>query len=277
MPYLTAAGRRLEFSWTGPGPEDAPTLVFLHEGLGSVSMWRDFPARAAEATGCGALVYSRWGYGGSEPIDPDAEARAVTYMHEEAIVALPEVLHEAGVREAILIGHSDGGSIALIYAGSDRARAPGAPRLLGVITLAAHVFNEDISVRSIAAARQAWESADLRKKLARHHGDNVEGAFRGWNDIWLHPDFLDWNIEEYLPGITCPVLAIQGEDDEYGTLRQVRAIASGVSGRAETLVLPDCGHSAYRDRPRETLAAIIRFVEAVAGPAVEGNCPREAS
>ena len=259
MPFLDAGGHRLEYAWVGPAPEAAPTLVFLHEGLGCVSMWRDFPERASNATGLGALVYSRRGYGASDPI---AEPRPVRYMHDEGLQVLPEVLAAAGVRDAILVGHSDGGSIALVYAGADRADQPDAPRLRGVITMAAHVFNEDISVRSIRAAKEAYETTDLPQKLARHHGDNTEGAFRGWNDVWLHPDFLAWNIEEYLPGIRCPVLAIQGEQDEYGTLAQVEAILAGVSGPADKLILPECRHSPQRDQPEATLDAIAGFAAA---------------
>lgn len=260
MPRLHAGGHDLEYAWIGPPPETAPTLVFLHEGLGCVSMWRDFPARAAAATGWGALVYSRWGYGRSDAI---AEARPVCYMHDEGLTTLPEVLAAAQVRDAVLVGHSDGGSIALIFAGAaDAVRASGA-RLRGVVTLAAHVFNEEISVRSIAAARTAYETTDLAERLRRHHGDNTEGAFRGWNDVWLHPDFLAWNIEEYLPCITAPVLAIQGAGDEYGTERQLAAIADGVAGPVETLMLPTCGHAAFRDQPEATLAAIARFIEAL--------------
>lgn len=266
MPFLEAGGHRLEYAWIGPGPAQAPTVVFLHEGLGSVAMWRDFPARVATATGCGALVYSRLGYGKSEAL---AGSRPVRYMHDEGLVTLPAVLAAFDVRDAILLGHSDGGSIALIHAGSGEAAA-----VRGVITLAAHVFNEEVSVKSIAAARTAYETAGLKERLARYH-DDVEGAFRGWNDIWLHPDFRHWNIEEYLPGIRCPVLAIQGKDDEYGTDRQVAAIAAGVAGPVETLMLPACGHSPHRDQPDATLAAVRDFIAGIAG-ADAGN-RREAS
>ncbi|MDJ0949255.1 MAG: alpha/beta hydrolase [Alphaproteobacteria bacterium] len=256
MPVLTAGGHRLEYDWIGPAPEAAPTIVFLHEGLGSVSMWRDFPARVADATGCGALVYSRWGYGKSDPVELP---RPVRYMHDEGLVTLPEVLGAAGVRDAILLGHSDGGSIALVHAGSGNA-----PLVRGVITLAAHVFNEEISVRSIAAAKIAYDTTDLADRLTRHHAD-VEGAFRGWNDVWLHPEFWHWNIEEYLPRITCPVLAIQGEDDEYGTTKQIEAIVAGAGGPVEGMMLPACGHSPHRDQPEATLAAVCDFVARTLG------------
>lgn len=255
MPFLDAGGHRLEYLRIGPGPGAGPVLVLLHEGLGCVSMWRDFPERLAAATGLGVLVYSRWGYGRSDPLD---RPHPVRYMHDEALLTLPEVLAAAQVDDPVLVGHSDGGSIALIYAGAGKA-----PRPRALVTLAAHVFCEDISVRSIAAAKQAYETTDLKERLGRHHGENVEGAFRGWNDVWLHPDFRRWNIEEYLPAITCPALVIQGEDDEYGTLNQVDAIRAGTAGPVETLVLPECGHSPQRDQPEATLAAIARFVAAL--------------
>lgn len=264
MPSLEAGGHRLEYEWVGPGPGEAPTIVFLHEGLGSVAMWRDFPARVAEATGCGALVYSRWGYGTSDPV---TLPRPVRYMHDEGLQVLPEVLAAAGVQDAILLGHSDGGSIALVFAGSTQSRSGPGCRLRGVVTFAAHVFNEDISVRSIAAAREAWKTTDLRTRLARYH-DDVDGAFQGWNDVWLDPDFRAWNIEEFLPAVVCPVLAIQGEADEYGTARQLEAIAEGVGGPVETLMLPDCGHSPQRDQPEAALAAVVRFT---AGLMAEGR------
>lgn len=250
--HLLAGGHRLECAWHGPPPERAPTLVFLHEGLGCAATWRDFPARVAEATGCGALVYSRAGYGASDPVDLP---RPVGFMHHEGVAVLPEVLEVAGVRDAVLVGHSDGASIALVHAGSGRAA-----RVRALVVEAPHVFVEDVSVESIARMRDAYRSTDLPRKLARYHGDNTECAFRGWNDVWLDPAFRAWNIEEYLPRITVPVLVIQGEDDEYGTLAQVEAIRTQVGGPVETLVLPDCGHSPHRDQPERTLEAMVRFV-----------------
>lgn len=250
MPFATAASRRIEYQRIGAARPGRPELVFLHEGLGSLAMWRDFPARVALATGCGALVFSRYGYGASEPLAGD---RPVRYMHDEALVALPELLDGLGVERPILVGHSDGGSIALIHAGA-RVRP-----VAGLVLLAPHVLVEDLSVASIAAAKVAYETTDLRKRLARYHGD-VDSAFWGWNRVWLHPDFRAWNIEEYLPGVDCPVLAIQGREDEYGTMAQVDKIAAAVPG-AEILRLPSCGHSAHRDQPEAVLAAIARFVE----------------
>lgn len=248
---LVVAGHRLEHVWHGPGPGDAPTLVFLHEGLGSVSLWRDFPRRLAEATGCGALVYSRAGYGRSDPAPPPWPVR---YMHEEAAV-LEEVLDRAAVSEAVLVGHSDGGSIALIHAGSH----PGG-RVRALVLLAPHVFVEDVGLRSIAAAGDQFRAGDLRRALERHHGPNVDGAFWGWNGVWLDPAFRSWNIEEFLPRIRVPVLVVQGADDPYGTLRQVDAIAAGCAGPVERLVLPQCAHAPHREQPERTLEAAIAFL-----------------
>ncbi len=249
---LRAGGHELEYVWHGPPPSEAPTIVFLHEGLGCVSMWRDFPLKVAEATRCGALVYSRAGYGNSDPV---ALPRPVSFMHTEALVTLPEVLKAAGVRDAILFGHSDGGSIALIYAGSERVDV----RLRGLVLEAPHVFVEDIGIESIAKAAVNYEKGDLRTKLERHHGANVECAFWGWNKVWLDPSFRSWNIEEYLPQVRVPVLLIQGEQDEYGTLRQVEAIKGACAGPVHTLILPNCGHSPHRDQQERTLQAIVDF------------------
>lgn len=227
-------------------------LVFLHEGLGSLAMWKDFPARCAEATGCGTLIYSRYGYGNSDALE---ESRGVEFMHDEALKALPELLEKLGVERPILFGHSDGGSIALIHAGgSGRA-------VRGLILMAPHVMVEDISIRSIEVARRAYETTNLRDKLARYHSD-PDSAFRGWNDIWLHPDFRAWNIEAYLPRITCPVLAIQGEDDEYGTMEQIERIDRAIP-RVELLKLANCGHSPHRDQPEAVIEAVTRFVHGI--------------
>ena len=251
MPHLTAAGLWLEYAWHGPPPTSAPTLVFLHEGLGSVSLWRDFPARLAAATGWGALVYSRAGYGASDPVPLP---RPVRFMHDEALQVLPAVLDAAGVRGAVLVGHSDGGSIALIHAGGVRD-----PRLRGLILEAPHVFCEEICVRSIEAAAERYEAGPLRASLARHHR-HVEVAFWGWNRVWRDPAFRAWTIEEYLPAIRIPVLVIQGDADEYGTLAQVEAIEAGCGGPVRRLLLPGCGHAPHRDRPDDTLAAMTAFV-----------------
>jgi pimeloyl-ACP methyl ester carboxylesterase len=249
---LEIAGQRLELARLAAG-RDAPTLVFLHEGLGSVAMWKDFPQRVVAATGCPGLIYSRAGYGQSTPV---ATPRRPDYMHVEALSVLPALLDRLTVADPILIGHSDGASIALIHAGA-RLRPTRA-----IVALAPHVFVEELSVASIAQARSLYDATDLRERLARYHGD-VDSAFRGWNDIWLDRAFRDWNIEAYLPTIGCPLLLIQGRDDEYGTLAQLDAIQRQVAGRVERVELAACGHSPQRDQPDATLAAIERFVASV--------------
>ena len=240
-------GRRLE-TLSFPATTQDTTIVMLHEGLGSVSMWKDFPEQIAAATGCRVLVYSRYGHGKSERLQ---EKRTVNFMHYEARVVLPALLQKFKVQEPILLGHSDGGSIALICAGSfpEEVKA--------LILEAPHVFVEDLSVESIAKMKTTYQTTDLPKKLGRHH-DHVDEVFWGWNDIWLDPRFRSWNIEEYLEAITCPVLVIQGENDEYGTIEQVRAIKARIPN-TEELILSDCGHSPHRDQRELTLEAITRF------------------
>jgi pimeloyl-ACP methyl ester carboxylesterase len=251
MADLVVAGARLEVARCGEPVGGRPTLVFLHEGLGSLSLWRDFPQSVADATGCPALAYSRQGYGRSDPVQLP---RPLSFMHDEARVALPALLAAAGIEDAILIGHSDGASIAIIYAGESEAR------LRGLVLEAPHVFVEPVCVESIAKVRDSYRTSGLRERLARHHGANVDGAFYGWADSWLDPAFLEWNLEAFLPGIHVPILVIQGEDDEYGTLAQVERVCAQVSGPAERLVLPRCGHAPHRDQQDATLAAIAGFV-----------------
>lgn len=248
-------GGRLEVTRYGPPPDKAPTLVFLHEGLGCVSMWHDFPAKLAAATGCGALVYSRLGYGLSDPCDLP---RPVRFMHEEGLHILPALIDAAGIRQCILIGHSDGGSIAIIYAGGTPANP-----LRGLITEAAHVFCEEVTLDSIRKAKTQFLTGVLKKKLKKYHGSNTESAFWGWNDVWLHPDFSEWNIETYLPGIRVPYLAIQGEDDQYGSLAQIDAIAEQAGAGAETLILKDCHHSPHLQQKARTFNAMLSFISRV--------------
>ncbi len=251
---LTVQGHSLEvFRVPGRVPQ-APELVFLHEGLGSVSHWKDFPARVADATGCPVSVYSRYGSGNSDLL---AEARAVTYMHDEALTTLPDLLGQLEIDEPILIGDSDGASIALIHAGAH-------DRVLGLVLLAPHVFVEGLSVTSIAEAKVKFRTTNVPEKLARHHRDAAR-TFWGWNDIWLHPDFRCWTIEEYLPRITCPILVIQGLNDQYGTMAQVEAIAKQSAGPVVILALPDCRHSPQRDQPEAVLEAIAGFVSRISG------------
>ncbi|HEV2548937.1 MAG TPA: alpha/beta hydrolase [Stellaceae bacterium] len=252
MSFIDVGEHRLEIARI-TGDARRPSLVFLHEGLGSVAMWRDFPAKLARATGAPAIVYSRLGYGRSDPI---TAPRRVRYMHEEALVTLPALRQKLALDDVVLIGHSDGASIALIHAGS------GAFPVRALVLEAPHVFVEDVSIAGIEAAREAYATTDLPKRLARYHED-VESAFRGWNDAWLDPDFRAWNIEEFLPGVRVPVLAIQGEDDQYGTLAQVNAIERGVAGAFEKLVLANCGHSPHRDQEPAVLRAMTDFIRRV--------------
>lgn len=251
--FVAVRGRKLEVQRIAGS---ARTLVFLHEGLGSVAMWRDFPLKAAQATGCSAVVYSRYGYGQSAVLEAP---HGVDYMHREALESLPELLQRLEIRDPVLVGHSDGGSIALIHAAAHRGVA-------GVVAMAPHVFVEDLSVASIAEARTAFETTDLPQKLGRYHAD-ASKTFRGWNDIWLHPDFRAWNIEDRLPRITCPILAIQGFDDEYGTMAQLEAIARQAGGPVELLRLANCRHSPHRDQPAVVIEAMSRFVDRLDGGA----------
>jgi pimeloyl-ACP methyl ester carboxylesterase len=252
MNFVTIQDHRIEYEFIHAAAVDAPSIVFLHEGLGSVAMWKDFPSHVAHGTGCNALVYSRYGYGQSDPL---TEPRRIDFMHDEALRALREVLDKLRVNNPILLGHSDGGSIALIHAGgSDRPVA-------GVIALAPHVMVEDISISSIQMAKQTYQTTDLRDKLARYHA-NPDSAFWGWNDIWLNPEFRNWSIEEFLPRITCPVLAIQGEDDEYGTMEQIDRIGRLVPD-VDLLKLRDCRHSPHRDQPQAVLEAVVHFVDRI--------------
>ena len=251
MPRVTAAGRSLEYEWVGKGESGKPVLVFLHEGLGSILQWRDFPQKLAEAVGRRALVYDRYGYGQSDAL---AEPRrAVTFMHDEALVSLPEFLSGLEVENPVLVGHSDGASIALIHAGA------GHP-VRGVVALAPHVFIEPICIRSIVEAARTFETTDLPDKLGRYHRD-VKKTFYGWADVWRDPEFKRWDITEYLPGIRCPVLALQGHDDEYGTMAQLDAIKKQVGGPCEVLKLTDCGHTPFRDQPEKTLSAVTAFID----------------
>jgi len=249
MPYVVAQGHQLEYFWVPATRDDAPTIVFLHEGLGSAAMWRDFPERVARATDCRALVYSRFGYGSSDPL---TAPRDVRFMHEEGLKALPELLDRLGIDQPILFGHSDGASISLIHAGGSNRPVK------GLILMAPHVLVEDVTIENIVAAKRVYETTDMSSRLARYHS-NVESAFRGWNDVWLDPAFRRWNIEEYVPRIRCPILAIQGEDDEYGTMDQIDRIARAAKDVTQ-LRLSDCRHSPHRDQPDAVIAAAKEFI-----------------
>jgi pimeloyl-ACP methyl ester carboxylesterase len=225
--------------------------VFLHEGLGSARQWREFPGRLSALTGCGFLAYSRWGYGGS---DPQPRPWPADFLEHEAAVVLPAVLDATGLARPVLFGHSDGGTIALMYA----AAFPDGVR--GVISEAAHVMLEEIGIRGIAGAKDRFLRGDLRARLRPYHGDHVEDTVLGWTENWLRPELRDWDIRARLRSVRCPVLVIQGRDDDFGTLDQVDVIAANVSGPAETLVLDDCGHVPHREKPLEVLAAAARFI-----------------
>lgn len=251
--HLTVNGQKLEYFWHGPGPSKAPTLLFLHEGLGCAAMWHGFPAALADRTGCGAFVFSRLGYGGSDACELP---RPIRFMHAEGLLTLPALIQAAGIGKAILIGHSDGGSIALIYAGGTAA-----PALLGVITESAHVFCEPLTVMAIEKARHNYRHQGLKAALEKYHGPNTHCAFWGWNDTWLDPEFLHWNIEDYLPGISVPVLAIQGAADEYGTLAQVDTISAQAGAGAEVCIFENCGHAPHKKKPDATLNVMSSFIE----------------
>jgi pimeloyl-ACP methyl ester carboxylesterase len=240
---------RLEYQWVGVPDSPRPTVVFLHEGLGSIALWKDFPERLCQAAGLRGLVFSRNGYGRSTP-RPIEERWAVDFMHRQAWDVLPALLAELGIERPWLFGHSDGGSIALLHA----ARFP----VSGLVVAAPHIIVEDLSVKSIAEARTAYLQGGLRERLARYH-DDIDSAFWGWNDIWLDPAFRAWDIRAELPAITAPLLAIQGEDDEYGTLEQVNGIAR-LAPQTRLLVLPDCGHSPHRDQPGRLIIEATRFM-----------------
>lgn len=250
------AGRAvaIEHAWIGRERRDRPLFVFLHEGLGSLAMWKDFPRALCDALDVRGLVYSRPGSGASTLRDAD-ERRDVDYMHRQAHEVLPAFLAAVGAgasaRPVWLFGHSDGASIALLYA----SRFP--DRVAGLVVLAPHIFVEPVSLASIEAARQTYLTTDLRARLARYHRD-VDSAFWGWNDIWLHPPFRCWNIEEEIAAVRVPVLAVQGRDDEYGTLAQVAGIAQAVPG-TRVVVLDDCGHSPHKDQPARLVEEVARF------------------
>ncbi len=242
---------RLETGWWGAGPDDAPTLVLLHEGLGSLGLWRQFPAALAEATGCGVLAYSRFGYGGSDPVPLP---RPLDYMQREAREVLPHVLDAIGLWRGALVGHSDGGSIAAIYASSFHDS-----RIRGLALLAPHFFTEEMGLAAIAEAGRRYQQGDLRGRLARHHRD-PDNAFRGWNDAWLDPGFpAAFDLRPDLVRIRMPILAIQGDADPYGTGEQLRVLAREATGPVEMRMLPGVGHAPHAEAPEAVLAAVAEF------------------
>ena len=250
--FLDIKGLHLEYRTFGNRDSHLPTVVLLHEGLGCIDMWKDFPEKLAEETGHPVFTFSRQGYGRSSA---KQAPWPLEYMRHEGLEILPEVLDAAGLKHFILVGHSDGASIALIYSGGIALSKASA-----LVLMAPHVFNESVCVENIALAKTAYETTTLRSKLERYHGDNVDNAFWGWNTAWLDPKFMDWNIEEYLPAIDVPILLIQGEGDQYATHAQLDAIQNQVDGIVTTKILPECKHSPHFDQPEQVLANIAAFL-----------------
>lgn len=254
QPMFTPDDRAIETAWWGPPPSEAPTLVLLHEGLGSVGLWRDFPIALQAATGFGVFAYSRFGYGRSAGV---TLPRPLTYMHDEARTVLPSVLDAAAIQRCILVGHSDGGSIAAIYAGEHDD-----PRVAGLATIAAHFIVEDICVTSIAGITHAYDTGDLRARLARHH-DDVDAAFRGWSGAWLDPAFRAWDITRQVEGIRVPMLLLQGADDPYGTVEQLRVAERHAHCPLETHLIPGAKHSPHVEAPQATRDAVASFARRI--------------
>ena len=254
--FLQAGGKRLEYACAGPGPEAAPTLVLLHEGLGCTALWRDLPARLAAATGWGVLAYSRAGYGQSDLADLP---RPLDYMTREAVEVLPEVIDALGLRHFVLLGHSDGATIAAEYAGRVAD-----PRLTGLVLIAPHFFTEPMGLAAIAAARQAYVTSELRGRMAKYHRD-PDNAFFGWNDAWLAEGFRAWSVAEVIDSWQVPCLAIQGAADQYGTLAQIREIAARSPLPVETLVLDGVQHAPHLEAPEAVLAAVAGFCARIGG------------
>jgi len=249
MPFAILDGRSIEYAAILGDAASRSTLVFLHEGLGSVALWRGFPAKVARRLAAPALLYSRFGYGRSDGL---SAKRTPQFMHEEALDVLPRLLDQLGIENPLLVGHSDGASIALIH-----AALSGRP-VVGLVCMAPHVFVEPVCVESIARIRETYRTTDLRHRLAKYHA-RVDAAFLGWADIWLEPEFLKWSIEEAMDRIAQPMLLIQGRDDEYGTLAQLDRIEARVKGPTSRLVLDNCGHSPHRDQEEAVLDAIVSF------------------
>ncbi|MBK1665999.1 alpha/beta hydrolase [Rhodospirillum rubrum] len=256
---ITFEGVRLRTRHLGPD-RPGPRLVFLHEGLGSIGQWKAFPQALCAATGLPGFLYERQGFGGSDPIVPGP--RPLDYLDHEATRVLPAVLDRLGIDQPVLVGHSDGATLALLFAAAFPTRAK------AVVSIAAHVFVEEITLAGIDAAVRAWDHGDLRDRLSRHHGANTEGAFRGWAETWRLPAFRDWSMTASLPAIRCPLLAIQGEDDTYGSPRQVATIVALAGGPAKPLMMPGCGHMPHLQVPERTVEAAGRFiVESLEGAA----------
>ncbi|MCD4744652.1 MAG: alpha/beta hydrolase [Desulfobacteraceae bacterium] len=255
MEFLKIGSKKIEIQWCNVEITNRPTLVFMHEGLGCAGMWKDFPKRLSDSTGCPSFVFSRFGYGNS---DPSSLPWKINFMHTQALELLPQILKQAGIKKYIFIGHSDGGSIGIISAGRTNTKG-----LKGLITLSAHVFCEQYSVDSIQQAKINYEQKDLKKALQKYHGKNTDNAFRGWNNAWLNPNFMNWNIEKYLKKIKVPMLAVQGKDDQYGTGEQIASIKSKVNN-IESLLLDNCRHSPHLDQPETVLKIMTKFINQIA-------------
>ena len=255
--YLHVGSKKIEIQWHQGAQKEFPVLIFLHEGLGCTRMWKDFPKQLSQRTGCSALVFSRFGYGKS---DPSPLPWKINFMHEQALKILPEIIKKAQIKQYILIGHSDGGSIGVIFAGSPNIKERDGFK--GLITEAAHVFCEQISVDCIQQAKINYEHHNLRIGLEKYHGSNTENAFRGWNDVWLNPQFIHWNIEKYLNKIRVPMFAIQGKDDQYGTNKQIVSIKNHVND-IETHLLDNCRHSPHNDQPKIVLDLMSQFIHKI--------------
>lgn len=249
--FLTVNGKALEYACFGPAPNTAPTIIMLHEGLGCVALWRDFPERLAAETGLGVVAYSRAGYGQSDPTDLP---RSLDYMTHEAIDVLPQIVDVLGIEKAVLLGHSDGATIATIYAGSVEDF-----RIRGLIVMAPHYFTEAMGLKEIAKAKVAFETADLGGKLAKYHKD-PNTAFYGWNDSWLHPEFRKWNVAESIDYLRIPTLAIQGVGDQYGTVAQIQELEDRSYAPVDVVMLENCKHAPFVDQPNAVLANVTDFV-----------------
>ena len=249
--FFALDSQRLEYRMIGPRPDEAPTLVLMHEGLGCVGLWGDYPDQLQQATGCGVFVYSRAGYGKSSPV---TLPRPLSYMHDEAREVLPRLLDAIGFQRGLLVGHSDGASIVAIYAGTHQDHRVG-----GLVLIAPHFFTEDAGIASIEEARKSYATSDLRQRLSRWHAD-VDNAFQGWNGAWLDPDFRQWDITEQLAYIRVPMLIVQGENDQYGTVKQIEVAQQECYCPVEVALLPGARHSPQRDAPEPTLKAIAEFV-----------------
>jgi pimeloyl-ACP methyl ester carboxylesterase len=252
--FLSIGASNLEYRMIGPAPDQAPTIVMLHEGLGSAALWGDFPDRLQAKTGAGVFAYSRSGYGASSPVNLP---RPLDYMQVEALEVMPKLLEQIGFRRGILLGHSDGASIAAIYAGGVQDH-----RVRGVVLMAPHFIVEDVSVASIAAIKTAYETTELKAKLARWHSD-VDNAFYGWNGAWLDPNFRRWDISEYIAYIRVPIAIVQGGQDQYGTVRQIEIAKDECYCPLDVTLLPEAGHSPHREAPEATLNAISEFANAI--------------